>query len=479
MPQAMTLQELIDKRANRVHNMRQVIDKAKAENREPTDAEQTELDGWHREAMDFDTQIKDHGKKKKNTERDAWLKEQEENLDKNAGKRRSDPTPVDPNAEGKRRVAQWNALKEHDPTARKTRYNERIMKFSKVRGSAGYSDAFNDYLEFGSKAGFDALGLDPKDYNGESDASGYRSERSDLRSDDEPRGGYTIAAETFMEGLLKNVDDAARIWALSRVIAVKQARALGIRCLREKMSTWAKGTELSNAIDNLDDSIRFGRKNLTPAYFTGAARISRDLIRSSTMDIEALVYSEFARDLSYVIEAEDVSGDGDQGPLGVLVNSTDGISSARDISSSTTATTFAVETLLDAKYFLKQQYRNSARWMLHRNRIAALMKLRNDAGAGAGTGDFLWQPSVRAGEPDTICGLPVDENEFFPSGTGSGVYFGLLANWEYYIHAIALDMEILRLVETRAAYNQIEYVGRVKLDGMPVLEEAFVRLKFA
>ena len=40
-------------------------------------------------------------------------------------------------------------------------------------------------------------------------------------------------------------------------------------------------------------------------------------------------------------------------------------------------------------------------------------------------------------------------------------------------------MQIQRLVELYAATNQVGFIGRMELDGMPVLEEAFVRVKLA
>jgi hypothetical protein len=40
-------------------------------------------------------------------------------------------------------------------------------------------------------------------------------------------------------------------------------------------------------------------------------------------------------------------------------------------------------------------------------------------------------------------------------------------------------MRIQRLVELYAESNQIGFIGRLETDGMPVLEEAFVRVKVA
>ena len=40
-------------------------------------------------------------------------------------------------------------------------------------------------------------------------------------------------------------------------------------------------------------------------------------------------------------------------------------------------------------------------------------------------------------------------------------------------------MELQRLAELYAETNQIGFIGRQEVDGMPVLEEAFARLKTA
>ena len=452
-----TAQELLDKRNTCLSNMRVILDKAKTENRDLSAEERSQCDKWETEFNSIDTEYK---LKQKDSSRSSWLTEREQELSNPAGQRRTQLTNPSDNQTPQSKLITWNSMEGCGGTERSRSHNVRKIR---MRGS---------YQQRQERFSYELLPDVMKDL------APPEWQSTTLQSDDEPRAGYLAPSETFMEGLLKNVDDETWIWKNSRVIVIPKARSLGIRKLTTKMSSWAKGAELSDATDNLDESLAFGKKNLTPAYFTGSTRLSRDLIRSSVEDIESLVYSEFARDLSYVIENEDINGDGNGGPLGVMVASSDGISTSRDISDDTTTTTFKPEHFYDCKYKLKTQYRNKARWMFHREVIRDIMKLRDLAG-GAGTGTFLMQPALRAGEPDTLLGLPVDENEFFPNTRAASQYFGLLAVWNYYVHAIALDMEILRLDQTRAKTNEIEYVGRVKLDGMPILEEAFVRCKFA
>lgn len=483
----MTQQELLDARMNRLTNMRSAMTKWQNEGRDPSPAEQDEFAGWQKEFESFDTRLT----KKKKFDKDAeWLAQQESRNDDLVHERRTSAGGRSGSTSNGREslarsIISWNPLKEYDASARHTRYNERaFIPDREVRGSADYSDACNRYI-YGSDLpqAFQGTDFTPDLYRAQAalpaNIRRMYKEKNYLQSDDDVRGGYLNVSEVFMEGLLKEVDDETFIWRLASNVIVAKAEALGIRKLTQKMSTWQKGSELSDATLNEDDSIRFGKRVLTPHYYTGAARLSRDLMRLSTLNPEQLLYSEFARDLGYVIEREAISGDGNQGILGCMINHPDGITDSRDFSEGTTATTFTFETFIGAKYNQKPQYRQRSRWMLNRRHISRVAQIRTDSGAGAGTGNFIWQPSMVPNLPDTILGLPVDENEFFPSATGSGVYFGMLAVWEFYKFAIGLDMEILRLVEVLAHLNQIRYVGRVKIDGMPILEEAFTRLKFA
>ena len=109
--------------------------------------------------------------------------------------------------------------------------------------------------------------------------------------------------------------------------------------------------------------------------------------------------------------------------------------------------------------------------------MKAIRKLRSDSGAGAGTGDYLWQPAVVAGEPDTLIGRPVRKSEYVPNTMTTGQYVGIVGDFSYYWIADVLAYQIQRLVELYAESNQTGYIGRKEADGQPVLAEAFARVK--
>ena len=55
----------------------------------------------------------------------------------------------------------------------------------------------------------------------------------------------------------------------------------------------------------------------------------------------------------------------------------------------------------------------------------------------------------------------------------------MLADFSHYWIADALTLEFQLLNELYAETNQVGLIGRLESDGMPVLEEAFVRVTLA
>lgn len=166
-----------------------------------------------------------------------------------------------------------------------------------------------------------------------------------------------------------------------------------------------------------------------------------------------------------------MTGSGANQPLGVFTASADGISTGRDVSTDNTSTAFTADGLKNAKYTLKAGYWPRARWLFHRDAVKMLSKLKDS------TNNYIWQNSVQMGQPDMLEGIPVFTSEYAPNTFTTGLYVGILGDFSYYHIVDALDFGIQRLVELYAASNQTGFIGRLESDGMPVLEEAFVRVK--
>ena len=326
------------------------------------------------------------------------------------------------------------------------------------RGSKEYQDSVRSYLKRG--------------------ISGIDQERlASLQSDDSEQAGYLVTSEQMAAGLLKEVDDLVFIRQYAKVHTVVKARSLGIRKRTGRLSSFNWGSELT--VPDEDKSLKYGKKILEPHYGTGSIKISKDLLRNSDIMVEEEVRAEMARDSGEGMEDAYMGGDGNNKPLGIFVESSDGITASRNVLSGS-AIGYTFDGLLSAKYKLKSQYRqggprNNLRWLFHREGIEKIAKLKDSTG----------QPIFRVGggrmqdtglPEDTILGIPVDESERAPNTFVEGNFVGSLQNWGYYEIADSLDMDIQALIELNARKNQIEYLYRIKTDGMPTLEEAFVRL---
>ena len=90
----------------------------------------------------------------------------------------------------------------------------------------------------------------------------------------------------------------------------------------------------------------------------------------------------------------------------------------------TAAATLTVEDFLGLFYEVPLQYRRQGQLVITSSTELAIMLLRGDGGGGAGTGDFLWQPSVQAGVPNRLRGYPQfvqDDLDEWDSTSGNDV----------------------------------------------------------
>ena len=168
-----------------------------------------------------------------------------------------------------------------------------------------------------------------------------------------------------------------------------------------------------------------------------------------------------------------MTGTGSNQPLGLFTSSADGISSARDVSTGNTTTAIQFDGLIEAKYSVKGGYWANAKWLFHRDAMKNISKLKD------GEGQYLWLPSVREDEPDRLLGQELLTSEFVPNTFTTGLFVGMYADFSKYWIADALSVVVQRLVELYAENNQDGFIGRLEVDGMPVLEEAFARVTLA
>lgn len=284
------------------------------------------------------------------------------------------------------------------------------------------------------------------------------------------KGGVFQPPLEWLAELLKNVDDATFVRGNARKFRLVQAASLGVPKLDTDIddADWTPELGTGNQGD-----FAFGTRELRPHPLAKSVKVSKTLPRVSVMPIETFVRERLENKFRITDEKAFLSGDGVQKPLGIFAATPLGISTARDVNTDMEPTAITADGLHEVKGALKSQYHPKARWIFHRNAVTKIRKLKD------GNGQYLWLPGLSGSNPSSILDLPYDQSEYCPNVFTTGQYVGALCNWDFYWIADALDLTIQFVDQLYAATNQDGYIARRETDGMPVLEEAFVRVKLA
>lgn len=290
-----------------------------------------------------------------------------------------------------------------------------------------------------------------------------------LSYDVNTEGGYLAPPVQWVNQLLKNVDDETFMLQLSNVMTMTNAHSLGVPTLDSDPSDADWTSELATGSE--DSAMSFGGRALAPNPLAKRLKISNTLIANSAIPAESLARQRLGYKFGITFEKAGFTGDGNKKPLGVFTASNDGISTSRDVSADNNANSFTADGLINCLMHLKGQYHRRATWLFHRDGIKMAMKLKD------GNGQYIWSLGLKGVAPDMLLNVPTRMSEYVPNTFTTGNYVGIVGDFSKYWIVINMVMTIQRLAELYAETNQTGLIGRMEADGMPVLEEAFARVK--
>ena len=293
-----------------------------------------------------------------------------------------------------------------------------------------------------------------------------------LQAQNDSLGGYLMLPVQYVASLIQALDNEVFVRRYANVVPLMGAQSLGVPSLDTDLDDFSWTSEIATVSE--DTAMRLGGREMKPNPLAKLVKVSNKLLGQAAISPETLVMQRGAYKIGVTQEKGFLTGTGASQPLGVFTASTQGVTTARDVSTGNTTTAITAAGLISAKYALKAGYLNGARWLFHRDAVSMIAKLVGS------DGQFLWKQSLRDGEPDTLLGLPIDISEYAPNTFTTGLYVGLLANWNRgYMIADSLDVQVQRLTELYATSNQTGFIFRAETDGAPVLAEAFSRVTLA
>lgn len=141
---------------------------------------------------------------------------------------------------------------------------------------------------------------------------------------------------------------------------------------------------------------------------------TQQLLDDSEISIEAWLAGEVQAEFAEQEGAAYINGNGVNKPAGILTYVTGGANATKHpfgaipVVNSGAAADITSDSVLDLIYGLPKKYRQNARFLTNNLTIAKLRKLKD------GQGNYLWQPSAQAGQPATLHGYGIAEDENMP-----------------------------------------------------------------
>lgn len=185
-----------------------------------------------------------------------------------------------------------------------------------------------------------------------------------------------------------------------------------------------------------------------------AIKVTEELLYDSAFDLEKYIITQFGKALANAEEDAFLNGDGKGKPYGIFDTATGG-ESAGALSADIKA-----DDIFDLIYKLKRPYRKGASFIMNDKTIAQIRKLKDN------NGQFLWQPSLVAGEPDQIAGYTVRTSAYAPE---NAIAFG---DYSYYNIADRGARSFKTLNELFAGNGMVGFVAKERVDGLLLLPEA-------
>lgn len=276
-----------------------------------------------------------------------------------------------------------------------------------------------------------------------------------LQEGTDSEGGYLVPDE-FERTLVEALEEENVFRTLAHVIRTSSGDRKIPVVASKGSASWVDEEGAYQESDDAFSQVSIG------AYKLGTMiKVSEELLADSVFDLEAYISKEFARRIGAREEESFFNGDGKGKPLGILAaagGAEVGVTAA-------SATAITADEVIDLFYSLKAPYRKNAVWLLNDATVKQIRKLKDT------TGQYLWQPSLVAGTPDTILGRPVKTSAFMPTAVAGAktIAFG---DFKYYWIADRQGRTFKKLSELFAATGQVGFMGTQRVDGKLILPEA-------
>lgn len=274
--------------------------------------------------------------------------------------------------------------------------------------------------------------------------------------------GYVLAPEETSGEFIRNLVEFSPVRGIADVRSTGSHTVILPKRLTITNAKWKGEAVVSEASEPTFDQMEFSVKEATTHVDVG-----NWLMEDASHDVEAEIRLALAEDFGAKEGLAFVNGSTAVEPKGFMTEA--GITNSLNGH----ATNLSADALIKLMYSLPGVYRNRGTWAMNGTTLAVIRTLKD------GNGNYLWQPSYQAGQPETILGRPVVELIDMPDVAANAfpIIFGDFKNG-YRIYD-RIELQVRPNPYLLATEGMIRFHARRRVGAGVVRTDVFRKLKMA
>ena len=312
-----------------------------------------------------------------------------------------------------------------------------------------YKSAFRNYLRKGMEGGLEALQTKALSLGSPAD------------------GGYFVTEE-LSSRVNTRIYDSSPMRALATVQVISTDSLDVIDDAGEASAAWT--TETGNISETNTPQIN---KHTIPVFEMYAQpKATQKLLDDASIDVEAWVAEKVADKFARMEATAFINGNGTSQPKGILQYAAGtSFGQIQQVNSGVSATVTA-DSLIALFYSLQEQYTRGATFLMNRTTLQSVRLLKEST-----TNQYIWQPGLTAGTPDTLLGIPVAQAADMPIAASGSLSVALADFKQAYLIVDRIGLRTLRDPFTEKPF--VKFYTTRRVGGEVVNSDAIKLLKLS
>jgi HK97 family phage major capsid protein len=312
-----------------------------------------------------------------------------------------------------------------------------------------YKKAFCNYLRKGMDAGLEEL----------------HTKALSVGSD--PDGGYLVTP-AMSQGIIKRIEEESVMRRLARVETISSDSLDIIEDVGDAAAGWT--TETGTVSDS--NTPQVGKRNIPVFELYAQPKATQKLVDDAAIDIESWIAEKVAAIFARKESEAFIDGNGTSQPKGILSHAAGTDWGQIEQVLSGTDGEVTADSLMNLYYSLKAEYASRATFLMNRTVVQSIRLLKDST-----TDQYIWQPGLAAGTPDTLLGLPVAQCNDMPVAANDSLSVALADFSSAYLIVDRIGIRTLRDPYTDKPF--VKFYTTKRVGGDVVNFDAIKLLKLA